>query len=61
MRSNRVNWIPETDEKIKDVKIRGFKDFVEEDEKKTVDPNRICSLFLNGTHEQTVFFSGQHF
>jgi len=29
-----VNWIPETDEKIKDVKKRGLKDFVEEDGKK---------------------------
>jgi hypothetical protein len=29
-----VNWIPETDEKMQEVKIKGLKDFVEEDGKK---------------------------
>jgi hypothetical protein len=49
-----VNRIPETDEKIKDVK-KEFKDFVEDDEKKKiVAPHRNCSVFLNGTHKQTV-------
>ena len=51
-----MNWIPETDEKIKGVKKKGFKDFVEEDkkEKEIVAPHRNWSSLLNGTHEQTV-------
>jgi hypothetical protein len=53
-----VNRIPETDQKIKDLKKK-FKVFVEDDgeKKEILAPHRNYSLFLNGTHEQTVLLA----